>query len=288
MPYGFVNFGSVSDPDADYSQYVWVRATRAMNTIAKIAAVRSRPEMATTILNLNLGRDVLPHPRRKPHHKVPPTPKLRNAKQTLRVGASIKLPGTMAPGFFFQVRCGEKPPVIKKGYANFDKVTVPGRTGLSRFVDYDPIEMEIAIQFDAFGEEGPNPGFIGGQGSIEDRIQILERMAGRGIYPGAGYGPPAVVVVSTTDDRGQPIPLIPMAYQWSQQNQNAPQFRVTNLAWEDSADTSRNDAGYRVRQKATVTLTQYTPLVFVSRSLTQRAKSAGKKPGAKHPPVKKK
>jgi hypothetical protein len=79
-----------------------------------------------------------------------------------------------------------------------------------------------------------------------------------------------------------------MAYQWSQQNQNAPQFRVTNLAWEDSADTSRNDAGYRVRQKATVTLTQYTPLVFVSRSLTQRAKSAGKKPGAKHPPVKKK
>lgn len=271
MPNGYVNFGTVSDPDADYSKYTWVRARKG-DTIRKIAGRRSHPEKADTVLKLNLGRDVLPHPKRKPHQKVPPTPKLRNVTQPLRAGASIKLPGTMAQGFFFQVTCGEKPPVVKKGYANFDKVVVPGRTGIERFLDYDPIEMDIAIAFEAFGAEGPNAGTIPQQGSIEQRIQILERMAGRGTYPGSGYGPPAVIVVNTTNDAGQIIPLIPLQYQWTRQHQNAPQFRITGIAWEDSADVLRNDAGYRVRQRAVVTVTQYTPLVFVQRSMAQRAK----------------
>jgi hypothetical protein len=275
-----INFGSVSDPDADYSKYIWVRAVKG-DTVRRIAQKRSHPEWAATILRLNLGRDVLPHPKRKPHQKVPPVPKLRNITQPLRPGAAIKLPGTMAQGFFFAVHCGDKPPVIKKGYANFDKVVVPGRTGINRFLDYDPIEMDIAISFEAFGQQGPGAGYVGGQGSIEDRIQMLERMAGRGEYPGAGYGPPAVIVVNTTDNAGAIIPLIPLSYQWTPRHQNAPQFRITNIAWDDSTDVLRNDDGYRVRQRATVTVTQYTPLIFVQRSLAQRAKQASKKPGTK-------
>ena len=97
-------------------------------------------------------------------------------------------------------------------------------------------------------------------------------MAGRGLYPGAGYGPPAVIVVNTTNNNGSIIPLIPLAYQWTPQHQNAPQFRITAIAWDDSPDVLRNDDGYRVRQRATVTITQYTPLVFIQRSLAQRAK----------------
>lgn len=270
-PSGIINFGSVSDPDADYTKYTWTRAG-AGDTIRKIAKKRSHPEWADKILALNRGRDVLPHPHKKRGQKVPLQPKLRSITQVLRTGASIKLPGTMAQGFFFSVHCGEKPPVVKKGYANFDKVQVPGRTGINRFLDYDPVEIEIAIQFEAFGDEGLDAGYIGGQGSIEDRIRVLERMAGRGLYPGSGYGPPAVIVVNTTDASGKVIPLIPLTYQWFPHHQNSPQFRITNIAWEDSPDVLRNDAGARVRQGATVTITQYTPLVFIERSVAQRTK----------------
>jgi len=290
--FGYINFISTSDPDANWGKYQWVKARKGDN-IQKIANRYLAHNQAGAIVNLNLGRDVLPHPKRKPHHSVPRVPKLTNAKQPLRAGASIKLPGTIAPaGFFFRVRCGDKPPVVKKGYSNWDKVTVPGRTGINRFVDYDPIELEISIQFEAFGndpDDSTSPGYILAQGSIEDRITTLERMAGRGTYPGAGYGPPAVVAVNTTDDREQLIPLIPMMYQHDPvKNPNAPLFRVTGLTWEDSADTLRNDAGYRVRQRATVILTQYTPLQFSARSLSQRNAAASKKPGSKKPPAKKK
>jgi hypothetical protein len=268
----FINFASISDPDANFAQYAWVRAVKG-DTIRRIAQKRGRPDQVDRIVQLNKGRDVLPHPKHKPHQKVPPKPTLRNAMQPLRPGASIRVPGTMVQGFFFSVAAGDKPPVIKKGYANFDKVVVPGRTGITRFLDYDPIEIDLAVAFEAFGDEGPGAGYIGGQGSIEDRITALERMAGRGTYPGAGYGPPAVVAVSTTDTIGGPlIPLIPYAYQWTPDHRNAPQFRVTNIAWDDSPDVMRNNAGYRVRQRAVVTITQYTPLVFVQQSLSQRAK----------------
>jgi hypothetical protein len=268
----YINFASVADPDASYSKYIWVKArnvTRGRHdTIKAMAARRSQPEMAGAILQLNLGRDVLPHPPHKPHHKVPPQPKLKSITNPLRPGVSIKLPGTMAQGFFFQVMAGDKPPVVKKAYAEFDEVKVPGRVSLNRFLGYPPIQIDLDIQFDAFGDEGNSPGFIPQQGSIEDRITALERMGGRGLYPGSGFGPPAVIVVNTTDNAGNIVPLIPIAYQWTPQHQNAPQFRVTNIAWAE--DALRNSAGYRVRQSAVVTITQYTPLVFVTRSCSTR------------------
>lgn len=271
-----VNFASVADPDATYSNYIWVRAQGNNDTIKKIAARRSQPELAAAILQLNLGRDVLPHPRRKPHQKVPPIPTLKSITQVLRPQVTIKLPGTMAQGFFFSVHAGDKPPVVKKAYAEYDTVAVPGRIALNRFLGYPPIEMDIDIQFEAFGDEGNAPGWIMGQGSIEDRITALERMGGRGLYPGSGYGPPAVIVVNTTDNAGNIVPLIPLAYQWTPQHQNAPMFRITGIVWDDT-DQLRNDAGYRVRQKATVTVTQYTPLVFIQRSVSVRFQMAGKK-----------
>jgi hypothetical protein len=279
-----INFASVADPDATYSKYIWVRAQGTRDTIKAIAARRSQPELAGAILQLNLGRDVLPHPKRKPHQKVPPVPKLKSITQILRSNASIRLPGTMAQGFFFSVRAGEKPPVIKKAYAEFDTVSVPGRVALNRFLGYPPIEIDLDIHFEAFGQEGANAGYVTGQGSIEDRIVALERMAGRGLYPGAGFGPPAVIVVNTTDNAGNIVPLIPVAYQWTPQHQNAPQFRITNIAWDD-ADQLRNQAGYRVRQKATVTITQYTPLVFVQRSTATRFQMGASKKST--PPARK-
>lgn len=281
MPTGWagqlITFASEIDPDEKYSQYVWVKTTRRTNTIRKIAAVRGHPEWAAEILKINKGRDVLPHPKRKPHHKRPPVPKLRSATQRLRVPVSIRLPGTMKQGFSFSVFADDKPPHITDGYAKYQVVDVPGRVGINQFQGYNPIVIDIPIQFENYGHS------LNAQGEgigteIENDIKILERMAGRGDYPGSHYGPPAVIRVSVTDAHGNIVPLLPPNYQWSTKNQTAPLFRVSSIAWDDSPE--RNSNGYRVRQKAVVTVTQYTPLVFVTRSSTARAKTK-KKPALK-------
>lgn len=266
----YISFAAELDPDANYSQYIWVRAQGKADTIRKIAARRGHPEWAQDILTLNKGRDVLPHPKRKPHTKTPPIPKLRAITQVLRPNVTIRLPGTMKQGEYLNVHAGDKPPHITAGYAKYEVVDVPGRVGLNKFDGYDPISIDIPIQFENYAAaEG---------GVIETNIQILERMAGRGDYPGAAYGPPAVIRVSATDTAGNIVPLLPPNYQWSPQNQSAPLFRISGIDWDDNP--LRNATGYRIRQAATVTIAQYTPLVFITRSVTQRAKAKPKKKAA--------
>lgn len=255
-----ITFAAEVDPDAHYSRYVWVRARKG-DTIHAIAARRGHPELAADILKLNKGADVLPHPKRKPHHKAPPIPKLHTIKQVLRANAAIRLPGIMKTGEFLNVHAGENPPTVTAGYAKYDTVDVPGRLGISRFLGYDPIAISIPIQFE--GYTVPGAGAV-----IERDIQVLERLAGRGDYPGAALGPPAVVRVSATDSHGNIVALLPPDYQWSHAHQNAPLFRISGIAWEASA--LRTSTGNRVRQSATVTVTQYTPLQFVKRSVAQR------------------
>ena len=74
--------------------------------------------------------------------------------------------------------------------------------------------------------------------------------------------------VSVTDKHGNMFPLIPADYQCPQQHQHAPLFRITAISWDGGA--LRTISGYRTRQAATVTVTQYTPLTFVKRSVAQR------------------
>ena len=89
-----VTFAAEIDPDAHYSRMRLgqrrERATRSMRSPRK----RGHPELAANILALNKGRDVLPHPKRKPHHTAPPIPKLRTIKQLLRTNARSRCPGT--------------------------------------------------------------------------------------------------------------------------------------------------------------------------------------------------
>ena len=160
------------DADAHYAAFVWITARRG-DTINRIAARRGHPEWAPQILKLNLGRDVLPHPKRKAHHPVPPIPKLRNVKQTLRAGARVKLPGTMGPSYELQALAGENAPTSTGGWSNFDVVDISGRTGINRFLGYDPFQLTVPIQFQAYGAEGTKPGNQpDGGGSIDDRILI--------------------------------------------------------------------------------------------------------------------
>ena len=254
-----ITFASQLDPDASYTKYLFVKAQKG-DTVAKIAARRGHPELRGEIVKLNKGRDVLPHPKRRPGHKAPPQPKLHTAKQTLRTGASIRLPGLLKPGEVLSVNAGDDPPIVTAGYAKYDIVNVPGRVGLNRFLGYDPIALDIPVQFE---------NYAAGEGvTIENNIQILERMAGRGDYPGAAVGPPSVVRVSATDVHGNVVPLLPADYQWSSQHTDAPLFRISAIAWD--AGAQRNPSGYRVRQTGTVTVTQYTPVMYVERSVARR------------------
>jgi hypothetical protein len=254
-----ITFASEIDPDATYARYIWVRA-KHHDTIKAIASRRGHPEMASDILTLNKGRDVLPHPKRKPHQKVASVPKLTLATQTLRPGAAIRLPGNLQIGEVLHVHAGDSPPQVRAGYAKYDTVDVHGRIGINRFLGYDPIAIDIPIQFENYAA---NVGT-----TIEQNIQTLERFAGRGDYPGAAFGPPAVLRISVTDNQGNVVPLIPPNYQWSSKNQGAPLYRISTIAWDAGALRTRD--GYRIRQSAMVTVTQYTPLRFVVRSVARR------------------
>jgi hypothetical protein len=248
-----ITFASQLDPDQKYTQYVHVRAQRN-DTISKIASRRGQPELVPEILTLN--RNV----RLKNGHF------LRSARQVLRTGVLIRLPGTLSQKDVFSVTCGEERPVIKDGYAMFDTVARPGRVGLSRFLGYNPIQIDIPIQFEGFAQAG-------GGDLIEANIAKLERMAGRGNYGGAADGPPAVVRVSVTDAYGRVVPLVPLNYQWSAKNPTAPLYRIAGITWDPGALS--DDQGRRVRASATVTVKQYTPLTQIKRSATQRARAKG-------------
>jgi hypothetical protein len=264
-----ITFATEIDPDSHYSAYTIIKA-RPHDTIAKLAARWGHPEWKQQILLLNRGRDLLPHPHRKRGQKVGRVPVLRNVNQQLRAGAGVRVPGVMRKGLSFNVNAGDNPPKITGGYAKFDVVDVQGRVGINRFLGYDPLSIDIPIQFENFADQ------VGSL--IEDNIAALERMAGRGDYPGAAYGPPAVIRVSVMTDGNPPkvVPLIPAQYQYSDQHQNAPLYRITGIAWDDGA--IRNAAGFRIRQTATVTVTQYTPLQFVQRSVTQRTRQKARHP----------
>lgn len=252
-----ITFATQVDPDQKYTAYVYVRARKG-DTIRKIAARRGHPEMVGEILALNR------HVRLKNHHY------LRSATQVLPTHVLIRLPGTL-DGDVFDVLCGDERPVIKAGYAKYDTVDRPGRVGLNRFLGYDPIEMDVSVQFEGW--------FSDAGAQIEGDIAKLERMAGRGDYAGAAQGPPAVVRISVTDNNSDIVPLVPLNYQWSPKNPTAPLYRISNIAWGSGALS--DDQGRRVRQSAVVTVKQFTPITVIKRSAAQRARARwNSKPGS--------
>jgi hypothetical protein len=264
MPTGrfgqLITFASELDPDENYTKYVWVRA-RPHDTIKKIAARRGHPDMASEILKLNKGRKILPVV--KVHGKISKhQPGVRSIKQRLRANAAVRLPGTLKPGTSLSVTAGENRPKVTGGYAKYDIVDVPGRVGLNRFDGYDPLVISVPVQFEGYA--------VGDGQLIETQIRNLERMAGRGHFHGAAFGPPAVIRVSVTDSHGNVVPLIPANYQWSPKNPHAPLYRITGIDWDDGSlsDTT----GHRVRQGATITITQYTPLIVKERSAARRGR----------------
>jgi len=105
----------------------------------------------------------------------------------------------------------------------------------------------VPIHFEA--EPGHN-----GQ-DVENDIAELEKMAGRGNFTGAAQGAPPRIRVATVSRGKQLINLVPSNYRWTEGNANAPLWWVSGISWDD--DAWRDEDGNRIRQFATVTLTQY-------------------------------
>jgi hypothetical protein len=245
-----ITFAIESDEDQSLDRWVYVNVKKG-DTIAKIAARNGHPEAARQIADRNGVRSV-------------------NSVFTGKGKKKLLVPGKLAPSLSFDVMAGDAAPHIVGGYAKLSTLDRPERVGLTVFDGYDPVKMEVPIRFEAENRQGV---------AIEDDIALLERMAGRGDFQGTAIGPPPVVHVSTTGPSGEVVPLIPRNYQWSPQNRTGPLWRIADIDWD--ANPIRNVGGNRIRQLATVTVQQHTPLSLVSRSVTVRARSKPKKTAKK-------
>jgi hypothetical protein len=203
-----------------------------------------------------------------------PTPGPRSGTQNQYIGFKGFLTNGKEPPEenLFEVLAGEGGPTPTDGYAKWAHVPRPQRVAMTVLEGYEPMTMTVPILFDAVVATRRRE-------DIELNIQKLEWMAGRGIlfrgkpgHPGQGDSP--LVRVFTTDGAGRPTPLVPKQFQTKDLL-----WIVTGLAFDETPD--RNKAGHRIRQKVTVTLTQYegSPgTSFDSASTRRRARelAAGK------------
>lgn len=173
----------------------------------------------------------------------------------------IKFYGTLTNGKeretqLVDVLAGEGAPTPTDGWAKWAKVPRWGRVAMTVLEGYEPIVLEIPVLFDAVLETSPRM-------DVELEIQRLEWMGGRGIafnqhhgakghvgHPGVGDSP--LIQVFAIDSDGDEVHLIPK------------QFQTNNLRWvltglQFDPNPLRDRAGARIRQAATVILTQHIP-----------------------------
>lgn len=216
-------------------------------TVAKVAARRGHPEDARVIADKN---------------------GIRSINSKFGRDRRLLVPQDLKEDLSFDVLAGEGAPTVTDGYQKLTTVDRPMATGISVFEGYNPITLEIPIWFEAVRRNGVD---------VERDIKLLEKMAGRGAGTVHGDGPAPIVRVSTTDNAGKVVPLIPSNYQWTAKNSTAPVYRVGGIDWDSSP--IRNSAGNRIRQLATVTLVEHTKLDLLSRSAAKRSRQKPKKRG---------
>jgi hypothetical protein len=265
-----IDFAIVYDEDKRYNDFIF-QTVKVGDTVRSILGARNRPDMAQEVAHLNKiasVKTVLRHRRKK-------NPKTGKWIRYPRDRKKIRLPGTLRKSQTLSAYAdfGGRAPTIVEGYAKIAPVDRPGRTGISHFTGYDPIRMRLPLTFFALrrpeDEDSPGPK------NIEADMDRLERMAGRGDFRGASVGTPALIGISTDNNRGEPVWLIPQNYQWTSSNDTVPLWRIVELDWDDSP--LRNNQGYRMRQDVTVTVEAYTAVATVARSVTIRKKGAKKK-----------
>lgn len=158
----------------------------------------------------------------------------------------------------FIVLCGDQPPTITGGYAKWTTIDLPLRRGLTSFQGYDPVIMEMTVRFIEFNKHGSWLTDNATGQLVEEKIHRLEWMAGESFES----GPPPRVTLSTFDGAGKTVGLIPLWYQSEVKTvpglvgaANVGPWFVLGLDWDKAP--IRNDDGWRVHQKATVTMQLY-------------------------------
>lgn len=148
----------------------------------------------------------------------------------------------------FVVLAGDGAPTVTGGFAKWQVVDRPQIVGTTVLQGYDPITLVVPILFDEVAYPSVNQGR-----ALEDDIQILEWMGGRGqLYSNSPFSPafgdsPLITLV-TADSSGTPTPLVPASYQ-------ALVWVITGIDYDPNPLRARN--GHRIRQAVTVTLTQH-------------------------------
>lgn len=243
-----ISFAIVVDEDTKYEQFTYHNVTAGARTIRAIAAkLFARPELSRRIADLNDIRDV---------------------NRALSIGRRLRVPGEVRKKDVVHVYA-DNAPRVSNGYARYDTIDRPERKGLNHFMGYDPIEIEIPVRFEA---DRGNGSFWNRDGkAVEDSIERLERMAGRGNFKGAGTGPPPVIAISTTGPSDTQNWLIPSNYQVSRNNPTAPYYRISAIEWD--ATPLRDFNGNRIRQLATVTVKEHVSTIKIPRSVSTRASS---------------
>jgi hypothetical protein len=158
---------------------------------------------------------------------------------------------------------GTSVPQITQGYPEWEEVERPKRISLTDWRGFKPLAIELPLWLDDFANDS----------SVEDAVDILEALAGRGRRrqraPGSGdyIEPPRVIV----DTHGV-MPYDAQAF---------PDMRwvITDLDWDDDAAIT-NDHGNRVRAPVAVHLLQYvTDTRLQDRAFAARARTNAKRRG---------
>ena len=157
--------------------------------------------------------------------------------------------------FQFFVLAGAGAPTITAGFVKLNIIDRPQRKGFTVPAGYDPITMDVPVQFEALVAQPVGKFAI--TSSVEYDIQQLEWMAGRGklfaTQPDKGVGAPAtgdppIVLVASFDSQGNETNLIPP-------NLHGVEWLVSSINYDTNPYRSIN--GDRVRQAATITLTEF-------------------------------
>lgn len=180
----------------------------------------------------------------------------------------------------FAVLAGETAPIITGGWPKVNVISRPRRLGYTVAAGYDPITMDVPVQFERVVRNPPINGHVQFSitRSIERDVERLEWMAGRGKlyrhhHGRAAEGDPPLVSVASYDGGGQVVNLIPP-------NARGILYTITNIAYDgSSAGAIRDTAGDLTRQKAMITLQQWSAApgdTNNSPGARQRARGAAK------------
>lgn len=150
----------------------------------------------------------------------------------------------------FKTLAGEGSPTLTGGWVKIAKVQRFQRVSVTVPEGYDPLVLTIPLLFDNTVKYASG---IQTKVDVEAAIQSLEWMAGRPAHPNYELtGEPPYVEVFSANPRGEQTNLIPLPFQTvpgvSQQ------WYVSQITFDTNA--LRNQKGDRVRQSATVELTE--------------------------------